>query len=475
MIRTNSRPRPSGWRIRPGEQRTILIIGDLIVSIIALFGGLYFWGQKDPWLNFTLDFLKERVEIWFYFLPLIWLFFMVELYDLHRAKNLRQTTTGIAFAALAALCLYAVIYLISPPNSLPRLGIGVFLIFACVLTFLWRLGYIQIFTAQAFLRRVLIIGAGSAAATIIQAYKGLRPQPFYLVGLTDDNPEKIGKQLEEYPILGGNDRLLEIIETEGINEAVNAISGKMQGKTFQSILDAQECGVEIVPMPSIYEELLGRVPIRHLESEWLIRSFVDDASVGMFYEAGKRLLDILGGLVGLAIFLILFPFVALIILLESGWPVLYRQVRSGRGGKPFTIYKFRTMCKNAEQDGKVMLTQEKDSRITRFGMFLRRTHIDELPQFLNVLRGTMSLVGPRGERPEWIAEFQKQIPFYRARLLVKPGISGWAQVNYSYYATVEEMGIKLEYDLYYIKHRNMWLDLLILFRTFTQVFTFRGR
>jgi lipopolysaccharide/colanic/teichoic acid biosynthesis glycosyltransferase len=123
----------------------------------------------------------------------------------------------------------------------------------------------------------------------------------------------------------------------------------------------------------------------------------------------------------------------------------------------------------------VQLTQKKDSRITTFGNFLRRTHIDELPQFLNVLRGEMSLVGPRSERPEWIAEFQKQIPFYRARLLVKPGITGWAQVNYSYYATVEEMAIKLEYDLYYIKHRNMLMDMLILLRTFTQVLAFRGR
>ena len=155
--------------------------------------------------------------------------------------------------------------------------------------------------------------------------------------------------------------------------------------------------------------------------------------------------------------------------------MIYRQVRSGKGGKPFTMYKFRTMRKDAEKDGKVQLTQENDTRITRIGNFLRRTHLDELPQFLNVVRGDISLVGPRSERPEWIEEFQKQIPFYRARLLVKPGITGWAQVNYSYYATVEEMAIKLEYDLYYIKHRNMLTDLLILLRTFTQVIAFRGR
>ena len=474
-MQPNPHPRPSGWRIRPREQRTILIIGDLLVSVLALVGGLYFWGQRDAWLSFSLNFLRQRVETWFYFLPLIWMVFLVELYDLHVAKNLRKTTIGIAVAALAGILFYSLIFLVSRANSLPRLGIGAFLILAAILTFFWRLVYIQVFTTQAKLRRVLIIGAGRAADTIIQALHDLRPQPFFLVGLTDDDPRKIGETLDNFPILAGNDRLQEVIESEGITEIVISISGKMQGSTFQSILDAQESGVEVVPMPSMYEELLGRVPIHHLESDWLIRSFVDEARVGGFYEAGKRLLDILGGLLGLVISALLTPFIAILIMLESGWPVIYRQVRSGKGGRPFPIYKFRTMFKDAEKDGRVQLTQEKDTRITRIGTFLRRTHMDELPQFLNVVGGDMSLVGPRSERPEWIQEFQKQIPFYRARLLVKPGITGWAQVNYSYYATVEEMAIKLEYDLYYIKHRNMMTDLLILLRTFTQVIAFRGR
>jgi len=249
----------------------------------------------------------------------------------------------------------------------------------------------------------------------------------------------------------------------------------MQGSTFQAILDAQESGIEVTPMPTLYEEMMGRVPVRHLESDWLLRSFVDEARVGGFYEAGKRLLDIMGGLVGLGICALLYPLVAILILLDSGSPVIYKQIRSGKGGKPYDVYKFRTMRQDAEKDGKVQLTQEKDSRITSVGNFLRKAHIDELPQFLNILRGEMSLVGPRAERPEWIAEFQKQIPFYRARLLVKPGVTGLAQVNYSYYTTVEEMATKLEYDLYYIKHRNLLMDIVILLRTVGQVFGLRGR
>jgi exopolysaccharide biosynthesis polyprenyl glycosylphosphotransferase len=296
-----------------------------------------------------------------------------------------------------------------------------------------------------------------------------------MVGFTDDDPEKVGKKVDEFPILGGNNRLLEIIDKEAITEIIVAISGKIQGETFQAILDAQETGVEIVPMPTVYEELLGRVPIHHLESDWLIRSFVDEARVSGFFELAKRLIDILIAIVGLIICILLTPFTALIIFFESGFPILYKQVRSGKGSRPYTMYKFRTMVQNAEKDGKAVYAEENDSRVTRFGMFLRRTHIDELPQFWNVLVGEMSAVGPRAERPELITIYLKEIPFYRARLLVKPGITGWAQVNYGYTATTAETIIKLEYDLYYIKHRNMLTDMLILFRTFTQVFTFRGR
>ena len=470
-----TRPRPIGWRVRVREQRTILLIGDAFVSLMALFGGLYFWGQKDAWLKFSLNFLQERVDFWFYLLPLIWMVFLVELYDPHRAKNLRQTMAGIALAALAGLLLYALVYLISPKGSLPRLGIGIFLIFASILTLIWRLVYIQIFTAQAFLRRVLVIGAGKAGETLAQIYRKLRPQPFFLVGFMDDDPEKIGGILEGFPILAGNDQLLATIEAEGITEIVIAITGEMQGGTFQVLLDAQENGVDIIPMPVLYEELLGRVPINHLESEWLIRSFVNDVQMGGFSEFAKRMMDILVALAGLSICIILFPLTAIMILLESRSPILYKQIRSGKGGKQYTIYKFRTMYQDAEKDGKVQVTHENDDRITHVGGLLRRTHIDELPQFWNVLRGEMSIVGPRAERPELIIAYQKEIPLYRARLLVKPGITGWAQINYGYSATIAQTVVKLEYDLYYIKHRSLPMDILIILRTITQVIGFRGR
>jgi len=291
----------------------------------------------------------------------------------------------------------------------------------------------------------------------------------------DDDPTKVGNELEGFPILAGNDRLLEIIEAKAISEIIIAITGEMQGSTFQILLDAQQSGMEIIPMPSLYEELLGRVPINHLESEWLIRSFVNDARVDGFYEMGKRLLDILVSLAGLSICILLTPITAILILLDSGFPIFYNQIRSGKSGKLYNIYKFRTMYQDAEKDGKAQVTHEHDERITRVGTILRRTHIDELPQFWNVLCGDMSIVGPRAERPELIIEYQKHIPLYRARLLVKPGMTGWAQVNYGYSATIAQTVVKLEYDLYYIKHRNIVMDILIILRTMSQVIGFRGR
>ncbi len=474
-MQSSTRSKPIGWRVHTRDQRIILLIGDVFVSTIALFGALYFWGSKDAWLKFSLHFLQQRVDVWFWFLPVIWMVFLVELYNPHRARNLRQTVGGIALAALAGLLLYALVYLISEKGSLPRLGIGFFLVFASILTLIWRLLFIRISTNQAFLHRVLIIGAGSAGETLVKVYNKMNPKPFILVGFMDDDPGKVGKILGGVPILAGNDRLLENIESNSISEIVIAITGEMKGSTFQNLLEAQQRGMEIIPMPSLYEELLGRVPINHLESEWLIRSFVNESRVDGFYELAKRLLDILLSLVGLFICILLTPFTAILIFLDSGLPILYSQVRSGMTGKPYNIYKFRTMRTDAEKNGKAQVTVEHDERITHVGNILRRSHIDELPQFWNVLVGDMSIVGPRAERPELIIEYQKQIPLYRARLLVKPGITGWAQINYGYSSTTIQTVIKLEYDLYYIKHRNLLMDITIILRTLTQVIGFQGR
>jgi len=446
-------------------------MGDLLIAYLALAAAIYTWSLRDSW---HITFFRERVQAWYYFVPLVWLILLVELYEPHRAMNRRLTLRGILLAGLTGLIFYAIIYLLEE-GALARVGVGFFLFFASLLTLLWRQLYISISTASPFLRRVLIIGAGQAGQTLAEAYLKLTPRPFILVGFLDDDQTKVGTPVHGFPTLASCKELLAIVEKETISQVVVAISGEMQGDTFQTILDAQEAGVEVAPMPAVYEELLGRVPVQHLESDWLIRSFVVEASAGGFYEAGKRLIDILGGLVGVFLSLIAFPFAGLLIVVDSGFPIIYNQIRSGMGGSTYRLYKFRTMRQDAEIDGLARPAEENDERVTRVGTLLRRTHIDELPQFWNVLRGEMSIVGPRAERPELINKYQQHIPFYRARLMVKPGITGWAQINYGYSATIPQTVVKLEYDLYYIKHRSLLMDLTIILRTIGQVIGLRGR
>lgn len=448
------------------------------MALIALLVALFIWANDSEWLGFSLEFFQQRVPAWFFLLPLFWLILLVELYDIHRAGNRDYTVRGVVSAALIGLILYLVLYFYftTPPKSLlPRLGVAWFVILASILTLGWRFAYIRIFTTPQFIRRAVLVGGGQAGQVLLKIINNLSPPPFRLVGIVDDDPAKLGAFIENYPVLGGSDRLLEIISRNQVSDILVAISGEMKGRTFQTLLEARECGVEITRMPVVYEELLGRVPIRLLEADWILRSFMDQSRVSGFYELGKRLLDIAGGMVGVIIFGATLPFVSLGILLDSGRPIFYSQTRSGRGAQPYTIIKYRTMCQNAEPDGKPQWAKEDDERATRVGRFLRKTHMDELPQFINVLRGEMSLVGPRAERPELVQMFQKHVPFYRARLLVKPGLTGWAQVNFGYAATVDDTVVKLEYDLYYIKHRNLLMDILILLRTPATVFGLRGQ
>jgi lipopolysaccharide/colanic/teichoic acid biosynthesis glycosyltransferase len=174
------------------------------------------------------------------------------------------------------------------------------------------------------------------------------------------------------------------------------------------------------------------------------------------------------------VLLVLLPFIALAIALDCPGPVFYRQVRSGRGGRQFQVWKLRTMVPNAEEEGKPQWATEEDERVTRVGRILRKTRLDELPQVINVMRGEMSIVGPRPERPEFIEELQERIPFYRTRLTIKPGLTGWAQIFYGYGSTVEDALIKLQYDLYYIRHWSLWLDLYVILKTVGVVLTLRG-
>lgn len=474
MSAIKANQRPVRWRMIPRERRLILLTGDLLVTVVALFTALYFWAMGDRWLDFSIQFLRERPAVWFYALPLLWMVLLTELYDVRRAARRADTLRGVGIAALIGFGIYLVLFFITP-DSLPRRGVFGFIVAATVLTMIWRLIYINIFTAPQFVRRVLVVGAGRAGCTLVNVVKETWPPPFTLVGLLDDDPQKFGQSIEGFTVMGDASQLFEVVEREAITDIIFAITGSMNPHTFQSLLQAEERGIEVTSMPKVYEEIMGRVPIFLLQSDWVLRSFVDEAHTGEFFSFAKRMMDIAGGLIGVVLLLPLLPLISLAIVIDSGFPILFKQVRLGASGQEYQIFKFRTMRTDAELDGKARLASEKDERITRVGWLLRRTHLDELPQFFNVLRGDMSLVGPRAERPEWVEDFQESIPFYRARLFVKPGVTGWAQINYGYASSVEETAVKLEYDLYYIKHRSLLLDLEILLRTVGTAVGLRGR
>lgn len=460
------------------DRRTILFIGDFLVAFISLFISLMIWANSERFIGFSFEFIQRRVPPWFFFFPLVWLILLIELYDIRQSTDWKAVVRGIALAALTGFGIYLLLffYYVDPPKSLlPRRGVASFLIVVSLLTLFWRLVYLRIFSNPKFMRRYLLVGGGKSGQLLLNSIGRLSPLPFNIVGIIDDNPQILDTEIEGYRVIGNSETLMEIIEEQEITDIIVAITGEMMGKLFQALLVAHEAGVEIIRMPRVYEELLMRVPIRILEADWILKSFIDDVQSKSFYQLMKRLLDIVGGLVGLFMLVLIFPIVGLAIYLESGLPIFYTQVRSGKRDVRYNIYKFRTMRKDAEADGRPQWASEDDQRATRVGKYLRKSHLDELPQFYNVLRGEMSLVGPRAERPELVALFEKHVPFYRARLLVKPGVSGWAQVNFGYASTIDETITKLEYDLYYIKHRNILMDIMILLRTPATVFGFRGR
>lgn len=468
--------RPNGkFRFERREQTLLLVLGDFIAALLALGIALLIWARGDTWLGLSVAFLRERIPAWFYFLPLLWMVLMADSYDIRKAGNLKSTLRSLGVSLIGCAAIYLVVYFASKPNSLPRFGVAIFLVLAVLITFFWRLLYVRLFTTASKQKRALIIGAGRAGLALAQIVAEQDPPPFTLVGLIDDDPAKKGTLIENFPVLGNHRDMRGIIETHHITDIILAISNVMSPGMFQTILTSQERGMNLATMQDTYESLTNRVPISLLESDWIIRSFIDRKPTSGLYRISKRLMDLFFGLIGMAVLGVLFPFLALLIRLDSKGPIIFKQIRLGRGGVPYTILKFRTMKDNMDMEKEALVTSTNDPRVTRFGRYMRKTHLDELPQIINVLRGEMSFVGPRSEREELVCIFQREVPFYRARMLVKPGITGWAQIHQDYAETVAETAIKLEYDLYYIENASILMDISIIMRTITNVLGFKGR
>jgi exopolysaccharide biosynthesis polyprenyl glycosylphosphotransferase len=452
------------------QRRLVLALIDLLFVNAAVVIALAVWalrGDKD------LRDLLTTQAYWFGLFSILWLCFeyLSGLYDLRIVAQLRATIRALAQTFLLVLVAYLLIFF-SIPTELPR-GIVVYHgVAAMTLIALWRGAYIRV---APFRRRALIVGAGEAGREIARVIRSQFQTHYDVIGFVDDDAAKQGQRIEGLNVLGTRADLTRLVQEHRVAEIILAITRALSDDLFAALLDAQELGVDIAPMPLVYEEVTGRVPVRYIGDSWYVALPLRHASSEGLYGALKRVFDVTIALIGLSVFALMLPFLALAIKLDSPGAVFYAQPRVGQGGRIFRVLKLRTMVRDAEPNGQAVWAARNDPRVTRVGKILRRLHLDEVPQFWNVLRGEMSIVGPRPERPEFVAQLEKQIPFYRLRHAVKPGLAGWAIAHADYVDSVEDARLRVEYDLYYIKHQSLGLDVWILFRAIGHVLAFKGR
>jgi exopolysaccharide biosynthesis polyprenyl glycosylphosphotransferase len=350
---------------------------------------------------------------------------------------------------------------------------------------LWRLVYAAVFVQPAFQRRLLVLGAGWAGRALVQAIREAgngardlnRATGYMVLGFVDDDSGKAGTTVEGLPVLGTRSDLRRLVRELHPDELALAITnaGSLGGEFFQSILDCRESGLQLTTMANLYERISGRVPVQHAGRDLNVVMPLERPAGHRLYMGVRRAADILIGAFGCLVVALLCLPIWIANRFTSPGSVLYWQDRVGKGGRAFSLVKFRSMQMDAEKESGAVWAAANDQRITPAGRFLRRTRLDEFPQFWNVLKGEMSLVGPRPERPVFVARLSREIPFYRLRHAVKPGITGWAQVRHGYAASDEDSLVKLQYDLYYIKHKGPYLDILILMRTAGVMLGLKGR
>jgi exopolysaccharide biosynthesis polyprenyl glycosylphosphotransferase len=442
--------------LRTSERRLALLIGDALAVTAAVLLALWTWSLTS---GFPFDgaFLRARA-VWLLAVPL-WLTALVPTRDAGIALDFRRTTRGVARAAGALLVVYLAVFFYTGGASLPRL-VAVYLLWdATLLLFGWRLVALWSLTRAPFSRRVLVAGAGPTLSAALDLLRDPSFRDAEIVGVatsaTAPAPEWKAR------VVGRPDEVDELAGRLNVTDLVVALEGRadeVDEHWVERLIRCQESGTHVVRMAQLYEDTLRRVPVTHVEPSWLLTNFFDVAPFREASPLAKRLFDVVVAAALGALGLVLSPFIAVAILLEDGRPVFYRQERLGRGGRSFDIFKFRTMKHGAEPDGQPQWSTPGDPRVTRIGRLLRRTRLDELPNLLAVLRGEMSMVGPRPERPQIVERLEREVPLYRARLVVAPGLTGWAQVNWAYGDSVEDAVTKLEYDLYYIKHQSIWFE-----------------
>ncbi|MCZ4318541.1 exopolysaccharide biosynthesis polyprenyl glycosylphosphotransferase [Aequorivita viscosa] len=452
------------------ERKVLLRILD-IAHVLAL---LYVMG-----IAFDFDYFKINSEHWMWSIVLtvyLTVFATIfELYDLQKASRFNVVVKNVIITSSVTVLFYLLTPFYTPTLPSNRLQIVYFFLAINVALLVWRYAYITLISTPRFYKRVILIAHVQEVNTIVASLQKSDPN-YRVVGYFNTAPSdgRIIHNLELDAITFPE--INKMAEEKTVSEVVvgTPLSEGMTVALNRQLIKLLENGIPIREYTQVYEELTHRIPVQHVEKDFYRYFPFSRSNQNKLYLFYSRISDLFISVLGLAFGLLLLPLFLIGNLLGNRGSLLYTQKRVGKNGKRFKIYKLRSMVKNAETDG-AQFAKVKDKRVTKFGRFLRRSRLDEIPQFINVIKGEMSIIGPRPERPEFVKDLIKKIPFYEVRHLVKPGLTGWAQVNAEYGSSNEDALEKLQYDLYYMKHRSFFLDITIMVKTLSTILFYRGQ
>lgn len=447
-------------------KKFILIFGDIIVLYFALYLTLLtrYWQAPEfaLWQNHLLPFSIT-------FVAWIIIFYIAGLYNLHLAVNnanfFRLTAKSLAIAAFLSLAFF---YLTPQINIAPKRNLLIYIVLFFILFYLWRRLYNGLLKSYLPKNKIAIIGMNNLAKELIEEFSQ-KPHLGYRVAFVIDE-EKNANIFNGVPILKDVDNLESLIKEKNIDTIVFAAGASESSELRSSLFKCLPLKINYISLHHFYENITGKIPVESITKMWFLENLSEGRKKA--YDTFKRFYDIILALIIFFITIIFWPLIAIAVKLESAGPVFFKQTRAGKNNKPFKILKFRSM---ASADNDYSPTKNGDKRVTKFGALMRKTRIDELPQIINILKGEMSFIGPRPERPELIAELEKQIPFYKERMLVKPGATGWDQISGEYHSpSCEDSLKKIQYDLFYIKNRSVYLDLSIILKTIATILSRKG-
>jgi sugar transferase (PEP-CTERM system associated) len=395
-----------------------------------------------------------------------------DFYDLTVVHSNRELVVRLLQAAGAASIMLAALYFLVPSMMIGN-GIFVSALFVFLVAILgWRLAFNHVTGSLKLEERVLFVGTGDAARKVARQILDQHDFAYRIIGFIDDDPARDGERIVNPAVVGTPADIDRLVAQHHVDRIVVGLSDRRGKLPIEGLLRAKMAGVRVEDATTTYERVTGKILIDDLRPSWLI--FSEGFRVSRVTRLMKRTIDLTLSLVMAIVALPLMILTALMVWLDDGTPVLYQQERVGENGSTFVLSKFRSMRKDAEKGGRPIWAKDGDDRVTRVGGFIRKTRLDELPQLWNVVRGDMSFVGPRPERPFFVEQLSHAIPFYQQRHAVKPGLTGWAQVKYRYGSSLEDAMEKLRYDLYYIKHLSVFFDLTIVFDTVKVVLFRKG-